>query len=950
MSGYNLGEARGKIVLETDLSGLKDAQKGLDEFQTNSKKVDGSLLSTQDALKKTSNTSLIAGGVIAAGFAVAVKSAGDFEFQMSAIQAVSGATTDEMKQISDAALRIGADTAFSSAEAGQAMEELVKAGISVKDTINGAADATVALAAAGGVDLPTAATIAANAMNQFGLSAKDLVAVTDTVAGAANASAISVEEYATAMAQVGAVANLAGLSFEDTSIAIAAMGNAGIKGSDAGTSLKSMLMRLIPTTDEATGLMKELGLMTEDGANQFYNAEGHLKSLAEVSDILGNSLKGMTDEQKQATLTTLFGADAIRGAAVLADQGAAGVNKLADAMGKVSAADVAKTRLDNMNGSIEALKGSAETLGIQVGSILVPRIKELTDKLTEAVNWFSSLSGGQQAAIVTTAQVAAGLLLGVGAAIKIALALQGASKAMAAYKASQMGIAAAEKASAVAKGIATGAQWLLNAAMTANPIGIVVVAIAALVAGLVWFFTQTKLGQEIWANFTRFLGEAWTNIVSFVTSAVDTVVSFVSANWGLLLSLLIGPLGLVIQWIVENWGKIVSFFQPAIDAIVAVFQGLWSVVSAVWNGIMAVIGFVIGAIVAYFTMWWTVVTTVVGAISAAIGAMVAWWMANVLPVIVAFIGMIVAIFQYLGLWVAFIWNAIVAAISAAVTAVVAVVVAIWGALVGFITPIFQAIWDFILFIFTMIVAGITAYVNLVVSIITTVWGAIYGFVAPIFQAIWDFLVSVFQGIWDFISGIVSSVVDTIVGAWESLTGTVSGIFEGVKSAIEDPLEDALDFISGIQDKVVGFFSDAGTWLVGAGEDIINGFIDGLENMLGGIADFFSGVTANVPKQKGPAPVDKVLLKPAGKLIMQGLLSGLQSEQSKVMDMLHGMNVTIPATLNTSMAAGIGSRLPVQSATTSPQGKLEQNFTIVTDSDPTVWARAVGREFANGMAG
>jgi TP901 family phage tail tape measure protein len=336
--------------------------------------------------------------------------AANFEQRLSAIKAVSGATEGQMGKLSDKALQLGKDTQFSAGESAQAMEELIKAGLSVGDVLNGAADATVNLAAAGEVSMPEAATIASNAMNQFGLSAKDMVGVADQIAGAANASAIDVSDFGQSLAQVGAVANLAGVDFKDTATAIAIMGNAGIKGSDAGTSLKSMLSRLQPTTKKQASLMKELGIVTKDGSNQFYDQAGNLKDLGKVSGVLQNSLKGMTKQQKQAALQTLFGSDAIRAAAVLSDKGAKGFDKMSAAMGKVKAADVAATKMDNFKGSIEQMKGSLETLGITMGSVLLPGLRKVVDALTEVINWVTNLRSGQQKAIVAGLALAAASL------------------------------------------------------------------------------------------------------------------------------------------------------------------------------------------------------------------------------------------------------------------------------------------------------------------------------------------------------------------------------------------------------------------------------------------------------------------------------------------------------------------------------------------------------------
>jgi TP901 family phage tail tape measure protein len=332
--------------------------------------------------------------VLATAFLKTLNVAREFEAQISAVGAVSGATGGALDSLRTKALQLGADTAFGASEAASAMEELVKAGVSVDGVLGGAADATVALAAASGVSLTTAAEVAANAMNAFGLSAAEMPRIADLVAGAANTSAIGVEDFAYSLQMSGAVANLVGLDFEDLAVGIAAMGNAGIKGSDAGTSLKTMLMRLEPQTDRAKTAMDELGITTGGLNNQFFDARGEAKSLAEISGVLTEALEGQTNQQKLATLNTLFGADAIRAAAVLADQGAVGIAKMNAEMEKVSAAEVARQRLDNLNGSLEQLSGSVETLAIMAGTVAIPAIRGIADGLTDVANFAANPPDG----------------------------------------------------------------------------------------------------------------------------------------------------------------------------------------------------------------------------------------------------------------------------------------------------------------------------------------------------------------------------------------------------------------------------------------------------------------------------------------------------------------------------------------------------------------------------
>jgi TP901 family phage tail tape measure protein len=304
VADYNLGTATGKIVIDYDGKGVTQAAAGAKQMEASHTKAGA-------AVAKVGSIAGVAGLAIAAGIGLAVKTAASFEQELSNIQAVSGNTAGQMELVRAKALQIGKDTTFSATEAAQAIEELSKAGISTTDVLNGAADATVSLAAATGVDMPTAATIASNAMNQFQLSAQQMPHIVDILAGAANSSAIDIRDLGESMKYVGPVAHGLGVSIEDTSTALALLGNQGIKGSQAGTSLRSILTNLTPTTKKATGAFKELGLITKDGANQFYDAQGRVKPLDQVIGILHNSMKGLTAQEQATFAKKAFGLESM---------------------------------------------------------------------------------------------------------------------------------------------------------------------------------------------------------------------------------------------------------------------------------------------------------------------------------------------------------------------------------------------------------------------------------------------------------------------------------------------------------------------------------------------------------------------------------------------------------------------------------------------------------------
>lgn len=372
------------FVIEGTATGLLgavgQAEAGLDRLQASGNRV-------ASGLQSAMGTVAVAGVAgLAAGFVGAVGAAGTFEKQMSAVGAVAGATEAEMASLTKSALQLGKDTSFSAQEAAVGLEELIKAGVSVGDVLGGAGRAALDLAAAGAVSVGEAAEIASNAMNVFGKSGADMAHVADIIAGAANASAISVHDYQMSLAASGAVAATVGIDFESLSTAIAVMGQAGIKGSDAGTSLKTMLLNLQPTTKQQIATFKELGIVTDDGGNKFFDASGKAKSMADIAQVLQDALGGMTKQQQLATLEIMFGSDAIRAGAVLLKAGSAGFNDMATAMGKVTAQKVAEDRLNNLFGSVEKLKGSLETGAIILGGMFTPALKSLADTLTNQVN------------------------------------------------------------------------------------------------------------------------------------------------------------------------------------------------------------------------------------------------------------------------------------------------------------------------------------------------------------------------------------------------------------------------------------------------------------------------------------------------------------------------------------------------------------------------------------
>lgn len=349
----------------------------------------------------------VAGAAALAGaLGLTVKTAADFEQAMANVRSVMAPADAKTygAELSKLALTLGKDTSFSAMEAAAGIEELIKAGIPLPAILGGAAKSALNLAAAGGIPVADAATIASAALNAFKRPAEDLPKIVDHLAGAANASASDMMQLKFGLSQVAPAAALVGLSMEDTTTALALFSNSGLVGSDAGTSFKNMLLNLQPATKEQTALFKKLGLQTKAGGNAFFDTQGNVKDLAGISDVLGKSLQGLTKQQKLATLEKLFGPDALRAAGILAEQGAGAIRTLQEEISKVSAADVARERLATLTGAMEAMKGSAQTLGITIGAPLLVPLADLAKQATDTLN---SLTGTVEGFLEQTATLAA---------------------------------------------------------------------------------------------------------------------------------------------------------------------------------------------------------------------------------------------------------------------------------------------------------------------------------------------------------------------------------------------------------------------------------------------------------------------------------------------------------------------------------------------------------------
>lgn len=378
-------------------------------FTAGMAKVSGESQKTATTMEAAGGKSkLITTGIAAAGVAAtalgvaAVRMAADFDASMSTVQANTGASADEMNQLRQAAIDAGADTIYSATESADAINELGKAGLSTSNILSGGLSGALNLAASDGMAVGDAAELMATTLKQFNLTGAESTQVADALAAGAGKAVGSAHDLGLALNQAGLVANSMGVSMQETTGTLAAFANAGMIGSDAGTSLKTMLQRLASPTDKAQTLMDELGI-------NVYDANGKFIGLAGAAGQLQNGLSGLSQQERNAALNTIFGADAVRAANVLYEQGAEGIDDWTKAVSQSGyAADLAAKKNDNLKGDLENLSGSFESLMISLGEGGQGPLRSLVQTLDTLVDGFASLPAPVQQSIVLMAALVGG--------------------------------------------------------------------------------------------------------------------------------------------------------------------------------------------------------------------------------------------------------------------------------------------------------------------------------------------------------------------------------------------------------------------------------------------------------------------------------------------------------------------------------------------------------------
>lgn len=529
---------------------------------------------------------LVGAGALAAGVA-SVKMAGDYEQGLNIFKSVSGATAQQMAMVAAKARELGQDASLpgvSARDAANAMTELSKAGLSVNDTL-AASKGVMSLAKAGQIDVADAATIAAQALNAFKLKGSDAGKVADVLANGANASATDIRGLSLGLQQSAAVASQFGVSLEDTVTTLGLFANRGMQGSDAGTSLKTMLISLANPSKKAANLMHQLGINA-------YDASGKFVGMRQLAQNLQNGLKGLSEEQKQQALATIFGTDAFRAAAFLADSAGKSYDDMSKAVGRSGAAmDLAKAQNSGFNGALDNLKSTLETVGTDIGMKLLPPLTKIIKEL--ANSGIIESFGAALTALTPIISYVASLFI----ALKINQVIGWFGGLFVKVKE------------------AGGAFKYLAGIISKNPIGLIVTAIAIVIPLLIdleqhfhifsnaveWIKTAWNGMVEWFTGIFNGIGQALSNVWQAITTAFNNVTAFLQ-NWGpTILAIMFWPFSLLIGLVITFkdqimavlnalWGGISAGFQAVTNFIQTVFQVASSVVMAVWSPIAGFFG------------------------------------------------------------------------------------------------------------------------------------------------------------------------------------------------------------------------------------------------------------------------------------------------------------------------------------------------------------------------
>ena len=512
LNGYEAAVAKTEKQLNQYQSELKDCEEGTGRFADETDDLEAATQKASDGftVMKGALASLVADGFrlaidAAKEFAKQTLQAGmSFESGMAQVQAVSGATGEEMDQLTEKAKEMGAKTKFSASESAEAFNYMAMAGWKTEDMVNGI-EGVMNLAAASGADLATTSDIVTDALTAMGYSAGDAGKLADVMAAASSNANTNVEMMGQTFQYAAPIVGALGYNMEDTAVQIGLMANAGIKGEKAGTALRSILTRLSAPPTECADAMEELGISLTD-------SEGNMKSLDEVMGDLRKAFQGLDETQQTANAKAIAGQEAMSGLLAIVNAAPADYDKLTQAVknSEGAAQSMADTMNDTVEGQLTLLKSQIEGVQIQIYERFVPALRTGIDKISEtisAINWdevgdklgdFANKAIDLFIKIINNADGIISVLKSVGSVLAVTFVI---SKILS-FASAIATMYQTFRTLKTATDAATTSQLLLNAAQAATPVGLVAAAVAGLAAGVIYLASKNNEAKEATNSLT----------------------------------------------------------------------------------------------------------------------------------------------------------------------------------------------------------------------------------------------------------------------------------------------------------------------------------------------------------------------------------------------------------------------------------------------------------------
>ena len=751
----------------------------------------------------------VTAGVTALGTA-SVTTAANFESSMSQVQATMGITKDAMSTVngqsvntmdtlSKLAKKMGAETAFSASECAEALNYLALAGYDTQqmcDTL----PTVLNLAAAGDIALADASDMVTDAMSALGMGVDEAETMVDQMAKTASTTNTSVAQLGEGILTIGATAKSIKGGTAELNTAFGILANNGIKGAEGGTHLRNIILSLQNPTDKAAAQMEALGLSV-------YDSEGNMRSMNDILGDLNKSMDGMTSAEKSNIISTIFNKTDLSSVnALLANTGETWDSlqkSITDSGG--AAQQMADTQLDNLQGQITILKSALEGLAISFGELLMPAIKQIVGWVQKFVDWLNGMNDGTKKVIMTVALLAAALgpvLIVIGKVISAVGTI----------------MTVVPKIAGVINTV-KGAFAALNTTMLANPITLIIAAIAALVAAFIYLWNNCDGFRQFWIDL-------WENVKQTAVTVWNAIKEFFAQVWEAIKTIFSTVFEVIKTLVTTYFNLYKTIIQTVFNTVKTVITTIWEAIKGVFTTVFNVIKTLVTT---YFNIYKTIIQTVLTIIQTVITT---------------------------------VWNTIKTVITTVLNAIKTIFSTVWNAIKTIISAVVGAIKGLITGDFTAVKNSITTIMNTIKSTISTIWNTIKSTISTVLGAIKGAVTSVFSGIVNAVKSAMGNVLNAVKSGFANVKNHITGLASqaftwgrdlvmGIVNGIRSCIGAVADAASSVASKIRSFLhfsvpdegplTDYESWM----PDFMDGLAKGIEKSRGMIQKAVKDVSADM---------------------------------------------------------------------------------------------------------